>query len=120
MCRCCCFFFLKKRFKGAEASIKIDQAKSLLKIKGDVYILSDSLLFLLRRGVRSDVYPWVDEFNHIFWPTRLLWAKKGALGGLQIGGPLFGISMKMKKGLSEFGDLLIKVSFVFLDVVFLN
>ena len=71
--------------------------------------MSDSILFLLKRGVRSDTYPWVDEFQHIFWPTRLIWVKKGALGGLQIGGPLFGIHIKMKKGLSEFSDLLIKV-----------
>jgi hypothetical protein len=104
-------FVTKERtvlIKGADASIKIDQAKSLLKLKADVYILSDHVLFLLRRSVRSDVYPWLDEFSHIFWPTRLIWVKKATLGGLHIGGPLFGITMKIKKLQSEFGDLLIK------------
>ncbi len=92
-----------------DATVKIDQAKSMVgKLKADLFILSDSLLLLLRRTVRTDVYGWMDDFSHIFWPTRLLWAKKGALGGVQVGGPLFGITLKMKKQGSEFADLLLK------------
>jgi hypothetical protein len=78
-----------------------------ISFQADVYVLSDSLLLLLRRTVRTDVYPWIDDFSHIFWPTRLLWAKKGALS-VQVGGPLFGITLKVKKQGGELADLLIK------------
>ena len=94
-------------FSIKDAEIKIDQAKSMVgKLKGDVYILSDALLILLRRHVRSDLFPWLDEFSQIYWPTGLLWVHKATLGGVHVGGPLFGLTIKHKKGEKELVDLL--------------
>jgi hypothetical protein len=48
----------------------------------------------------------MSDFNHLFWPTRLLWAKKAAADTVVVGGPFFGLTLVVKKGCAEFCDLL--------------
>lgn len=89
-----------------DVNVKIDQAKSMVgKVKADAFVLSDSFLLLLRRTVKVDI-SWLEDFSVVFWPTKLLWTKKGALGSISVAGPLLSITLKIKKGGSEFADCL--------------
>ncbi len=87
--------------KGVE--IKIEQVKSsgLGKLKADVYVLSDSLLLLLRKTVRSELYPWVEEFSYIFWPMKLAWVKKDTRGLLVVTGPLLCVTLVLHQQKNE-------------------
>ena len=93
----------------AAATVKIDNAKPLVmgKVKAEVYILTDSLLLLLKRSVRAPDYDWMADFNHLFWPTRLLWAKKAAADTVVVGGPFFGLTLHIKKECGPFCDVLL-------------
>lgn len=90
-----------------DARVVVSPIKTKLvgKLRADVYVLTDSLLVLLRRTLKADVV-WIDEFSHLFWPSRMLWVQRKGTSSCLIGGPLFGIDVKAKRGMAEFTDLL--------------
>ncbi len=87
--------------KGVEVKIEQTKSSGLGKLKADVYILSDSLLLLLRKSVRSDPYPWIEDFSHIFWPMKVVWVNRDTRGPLLVTGPLLSVALTVKPQKNE-------------------
>ncbi len=90
-----------------DVEVKIEQTKSsgLGKLKADVYILSDSLLLLLRKTVRSDLYSWIEDFSYIFWPMNVVWVSRDTRGPLLVIGPLLSVTLTVKPQKNESNNL---------------
>jgi hypothetical protein len=96
--------------------IKIIGIKSMIgKLKADIYVLSDSILFILRRTAKVEGNSWIESFDHLCWPMRLLWPKPDLS---IVGGPMFAIKIKInnknevERKLRELGLLMLFPSFL--------